>query len=190
MRDDGEDAPRRCTEVQRTSADGSSKAAFCGRGPGSRHSRFAGAKRITDNRAQDGFRLAADPDFAQDFVSVEQADGRIVARREPRFELADCPRWNADTLTCDLFIGEAAFPAWGVSARILEPFLFDEQTCQEHGHETRSKKLMASLYLITWEDESARGNVPSSHVGQSQFREYHAWRHVPRIGRPINCMLA
>lgn len=86
------------------------------------------AKQIGDYRAEQGKRLVADDDFNQDFMAVGYGDDVIVARRQPQFELTVHPRWNADTLTCDLFIDDRAFPLWNVSARILEPFLFDDKT--------------------------------------------------------------
>ena len=86
------------------------------------------AKRVNDQRAEQGKRLVPDDDFDQDFIAVEYGDDVIVAQRQPQFELIVHPRWNADTLTCDLFIGDTPHPLWNVSARILEPFLFDDKT--------------------------------------------------------------
>ncbi|MDE0713225.1 MAG: hypothetical protein OXH60_13960 [Rhodospirillales bacterium] len=86
------------------------------------------AKLIHDHRAAQGERVIADEDFDQDFVAVEYGNDLIVARRRPQFELTIHPRWNADTLTCDLFIDDTPHPLWNISARILEPFLFDDKT--------------------------------------------------------------
>ena len=81
------------------------------------------AKRIDDYRE---FRIIVDDNYDQDFVRIEYGNGVIVAKRQDRFILTICPRWNAASLACDLYIEDAAFPLWNVSEQILEPFLFDE----------------------------------------------------------------
>lgn len=73
-----------------------------------------------------GPRLIADPDRDQDFVRVSHGNGEIVAQRQDRDPLTISPQWTADTLSCDLYIGDRVFPLWNVSERILEPFLFGE----------------------------------------------------------------
>ena len=78
------------------------------------------AVRVTNSR---GSHILPDQDYFEDFISVECRDGAIVAQRQDRFELTVYPRWNADSLTCDLYIGDQAFPLWNISERILEPFL-------------------------------------------------------------------
>ena len=81
------------------------------------------AKRIDNNR---GHRLVVDANYDQDFVHIEYGNSVIVAKRQDRFTLTICPRWNAASLACDLYIEDVAFPLWNVSEQILEPFLFDE----------------------------------------------------------------
>ena len=87
------------------------------------------AKLGSHHRSKDGVHLFVDEDFDQDFIGIEHGIGKIVARRDPGFELVVSPRWNVDTLTCDLFVDETVLEPCSVSARILEPFLFDEKTC-------------------------------------------------------------
>ena len=81
------------------------------------------AKRIDDHR---GIHLVVDANYDRDFVRVEYGNGVIVAKRQDRPILTICPRWNATSLACDLYIEDVTFPLWNVSERILEPFLFDE----------------------------------------------------------------
>lgn len=80
------------------------------------------AQRVKDHR---GARMVADPDSADDFLTVRCDGNAIVAQRQDREPVVIEPRWNPETLSCDLFIGDRPRPLWHVSQEILEPFLFD-----------------------------------------------------------------
>ena len=83
-------------------------------------------RRARRSESHRGPPLIVDPDRDQDFVRVSHGDGVIVAQRQDRDPLAVTPQWTAETLSCDLYIGDRVFPLWNVSERILKSFLFDE----------------------------------------------------------------
>ena len=87
------------------------------------------ARNVPDHRSRSGVTPVRDPDFETDCVRIEHGNGRITARRKPDFEMSVTPRWNDGTLTCDLFVDDVPVPVWKASARILEPYLFDDRTC-------------------------------------------------------------
>ena len=80
------------------------------------------AERVKDHRGQ---RLEPHPDCTEDVLTVRCEPPSIVARRQDREPVVIDPRWNGDTLSCDLYIGNRPLPLWHVSQEILEPFLFD-----------------------------------------------------------------
>ena len=80
------------------------------------------AQRVKDHRGQ---RMVADPDCADDFLTVRCDGATIIAQRQDREPIVIEPRWNRETLTCDLHVGKQPRPLWHVSQEILEPFLFD-----------------------------------------------------------------
>ena len=83
-------------------------------------------RRARRSESHRGPQLIVDPDRDQDLVRVSHGNCEIVAQRQDRDPLTVTPQWIADTLSCDLYIGDRVFPLWNVSERILEPFLFDE----------------------------------------------------------------
>lgn len=73
-----------------------------------------------------GKRVIVDSDYDQDFLSVELDENAFISRRQEHVLLRIYPRWNPDTLTCDLCIEDQAIPLWNVVGRILEPFFFGD----------------------------------------------------------------
>ena len=57
------------------------------------------AQRVKDHRGQ---RMVADPDCADDFLTVRCDGATIIAQRQDREPIVIEPRWNRETLTCDL----------------------------------------------------------------------------------------
>ena len=71
------------------------------------------AQRVKDHRGQ---RMVADPDCADDFLTVRCDGATIIAQRQDREPIVIEPRWNRETLTCDLPLANSPGPC-GMSAK-------------------------------------------------------------------------
>lgn len=65
-----------------------------------------------------------DPEHKDYQIRIGLSDGMIVAERPGVTRLEIEPRWNEETLVCDLYIDDRAFPVWHVSQKILREFMF------------------------------------------------------------------
>ena len=61
---------------------------------------------------------------ADDFVLVEKTSTHITAKRTGHDSLTITPRWNEETLLCDLLVGGRPLSVWQISQRILGDFFF------------------------------------------------------------------
>ena len=59
-----------------------------------------------------------------DSISVKKSSTYIVAARNLHDPLKITPKWNEDTLSCDLLITGKPLPIWAISQRILGDFFF------------------------------------------------------------------
>ena len=59
-----------------------------------------------------------------DSISVKKSSTCISATRSLHDPLTISPKWNEDTLSCDLLVAGKLLPIWAISQRILGDFFF------------------------------------------------------------------
>ena len=60
----------------------------------------------------------------QDGILVQKASASIKVTRDRGDFLTITPRWNEETLACDLLVGGKLFSVWQISQKILGEFFF------------------------------------------------------------------
>ena len=62
----------------------------------------------------------------QDGILVQKAGASIKVTRDRGSLLTITPRWNEETLTCDLLVGGKPISIWQISQKVLGDYLFGQ----------------------------------------------------------------